>query len=357
MAAPRDRLSGRRGRPSGSSAGPSRAAVPSPEPALWSAYRANDGTTRSDLTPDELADLVRRAAGHLWVDIDATDPEQHALLERVFHFHPLAIEDTLNPNSRVKLEEFEHYLFIILRGVSLDVETADPYDLRTANLCFFLGRSYLVTVHAGPFPAVRTVAEQIRRNPEMLGRGVDRVMHAVMDAAIDAFFPILDEIDEFTHRIEEQVFVSFRTDALHEVFSVKRLVLTLRRHLTPQRDVFNVLTNRPSALLAPESQLYFRDIYDHVLRITDGLETYRELLSSTLDAYLTQVSNRLGLATKGLTVLATLSLPFVVVSGIWGMNFAHIPLSQVRYGFWAIVGVQLLIVVVLLLVLRWRRWL
>ena len=119
--------------------------------------------------------------------------------------------------------------------------------------------------------------------------------------------------------------------------------------------MFSILTNRPSALISPESQVYFRDVYDHVLRINDSLDTYRELLSSTLDSYLTQVSNRLGEVTKGLSVVATISIPFVVISGMWGMNFSHIPLSQHPLAFWWMLGIQLAIGFVLLLVLRLRR--
>src|SRR5205085_10544580 len=139
------------------------------------------------------------------------------------------------------------------------------------------------------------------------------------------FFPIMDQIDTFVDGLEERVFANFDQNSLRDIFSVKRLVLSLRRHLAPQREVFNVLTNRPSTLLTQETQLYFRDVYDHVLRINDSLETYRDLLSSTLASYLTQVSNRLGSITKALSVVATISLPFVVVSGMWGMNFEGIP--------------------------------
>jgi magnesium transporter len=119
------------------------------------------------------------------------------------------------------------------------------------------------------------------------------------------------------------------------------MVLSLRRYLSPEREIFNVLTNRPSHLLTPDVQLYFRDIYDHVLRINDMLDTYRDLLSSTLESYLTQVSNRLGMVTKGLTVVATLSVPFVVVSGMWGMNFDRIPLASRHWGFEIMLVLQL----------------
>ena len=136
---------------------------------------------------------------------------------------------------------------------------------------------------------------------------------------------------------------------------MKRLVLSLRRHVAPEREVFNVLTNRPSALLSPESQIYFRDIYDHVLRINDSIDTYRDLLSSVLDSYLTQVSNRLGKVSKGLAVVATVSLPFVVISGMWGMNVQHIPLADHPHAFWWMLAIQLGLGAILVVALRYRK--
>ncbi|HJU65592.1 MAG TPA: magnesium/cobalt transporter CorA [Gemmatimonadaceae bacterium] len=312
---------------------------------------------RHDLPLRELVEVVRSKRGELWVDIDSANRHQHALLEKLFHFHPLSIEDTLNPNSRVKVEEYDGYLFAIIRGVRFDQTTEDPYDLDTFNLCFFLGPNYLVTVHAEGIGSVDTVREHLVRNPELLARGAERLMHGIMDAAVDAYFPLLDQIDEFTHDCEEKVFVTFDARAMQRIFSVKRVVLSLRRHLAPQREVFNVLTNRPSALLNPEAQIYFRDIYDHVLRITEALETYRDLLGSTLDAYLTQVSNELGKVSKSLGVIATLSIPFVVISGMWGMNFARVPLADSPLGFWLMLGLQVGLGAALIALLKWRRWL
>ncbi|MGH7720273.1 MAG: magnesium transporter CorA family protein [Gemmatimonadaceae bacterium] len=320
-------------------------------------YWDPEGGVRRDLPLRELIEVVRSKRGELWVDIDSTNRHQHALLEKVFGFHPLSVEDTLNPNSRVKAEEYDGYLFAIIRVVRFDERTDDPYDLDTFNLNFFLGPNFLVTAHAEPSRSIAAVAEQLVRSPELLSRGAERLMHAVMDTAIDAYFPIIDRIDEFTHDIEECVFIQFDSAALHRIFSVKRLVLSLRRHLAPQREVFNLLTNRPSALLAPPAQIYFRDIYDHVLRINESLETYRDLLGSTLDAYLTQVSNRLGVVSKGLAVFATLSIPFVVISGMWGMNFSRIPLADHPYGFWVLLGSQLGVGLLLIGLLRWRKWL
>ncbi|HET9425733.1 MAG TPA: magnesium transporter CorA family protein [Gemmatimonadaceae bacterium] len=318
-------------------------------------YLAPDGTVQKDLSPSDVNRAIASHDGLLWIDLDTTCRPHVAILEHVCKFHPLTIEDTLNPNSRVKLDEYAEYLFLVIRGVRFYESTEDPYDLETFNLYFYLGRRFLVTVHAGPSAAVEAVSERIGRNPELLSRGVDRIAHSVMDAAIDAYFPLLDQIDEFVDTLEQRVFENFEQDAIRDIFAVKRTVLSLRRHLAPQREVFNALANRPTSLLSPESQLYFRDVHDHVLRINDSLETYRDLLSSTLDSYLTQVSNRLGTATKGLSIFATVTLPFVIVSGMWGMNFQHIPLAAHPFGFWILLGLQLAIGLTLLGILRFAR--
>jgi magnesium transporter len=316
---------------------------------------APDGRVRRDLSPTDINKAIVSGEGLLWLDLDTTCRPHVAILEHVCKFHPLTIEDTLNPNSRVKLDEYPDYLFAIIRGVRFYETTDDPYDLETFNLDFYIGKRFLVTVHAGPSAAVDAVAEKIDRSPELMSRGVDRIAHAVMDAAIDAYFPLLDQLDEFVDSLEQRVFENFEQEAMRDIFAVKRTVLSLRRHLAPQRELFNALANRPTILLSPETQVYFRDVHDHVLRINDSLDTYRDLLSSTLDSYLTQVSNRLGIATKVLSAVATVTLPFVIVSGMWGMNFSRIPLAAHPHGFWILLGVQLLIGVLLLVVLRIRR--
>ncbi len=328
---------------------------PSSEPELWTGYNDPNGGIRNDLTRDEIASIVTSGTGTLWVDIDTRDPDDISILSDVFHFHPLAIEEATNPQSRVKLEEYDKYLLLIVRTVAFCETTDDPYDLDTVNISFFLGKNYLVTVHGGNTNPVAATVDLLQRKPELIGHGPAKLMHVIVDQAVDAYFPIIDQIDEFMDTLEEKIFSQFDQTVLRDVFAVKRLVLTLRRHLAPERDALSVLTNRPSTLLSTETQIYFRDIYDHVLRIYDSLETFRDLLSSTLDSYLTQVSNRLGTATKALSVVATVTLPFVVISGVWGMNFEHIPLHSNPYGFTILVLAQLALGLTILGGLKWRK--
>jgi len=319
-------------------------------------YAVPGAAVRTDLHPAMLRELIVGDAfpGVLWVDIDNESRHQVALLEKVFDFHPLAVEDALNPQSRVKIDGYRNSLFVIVRGLRFCDHTDDPYDVETYNLCFFIAKNLLVTVHSGPSAPVDVVYERMLANPDQLERGAERVAHALMDVTVDEYFPVLDKIDEFVDSLEERVYQRFDQDVMRDVFAVKRLVLAMRRHLMPQREVFNILTNRPTPFLPPESQVWFRDIYDHVLRINDSVDTYRDLLANVMDSYLSQVSNRLGQVTKGLSVIATLSVPFVVVSGMWGMNFEDIPLSHHAHGFWIMLAVQLGLGAFLVWLLR--RW-
>jgi magnesium transporter len=328
---------------------------PSTDPRLWSCYYGPREGIKQELPVKEIAKALASGEGTLWVDIDTRKGEQVALLKDLFHFHPLAIEEAVNPESRVKLEEFDRYILLIVRTIAFCETTEDPYDLDTVNISFFLGKNFLVTVHGANTNPVEATEELLKRKPELVAHGPARLMHAIVDQAVDAYFPIIDKLDEFMDTLEEKIYETFDQNALREVFAVKRLVLTLRRHLAPERDALSVLTNRPSMLLTPETQIYFRDIQDHVLRIYDALENYRDLLSSTLDSYLTQVSNRLGMATKALAVVATVTLPFVVVSGMWGMNFEHIPLHTHPHGFMILVFGQVALSLLILAGLRWRK--
>ena len=335
--------------------------LPSTEPATTpvftrSIHLRGQGQPETGLPLSDVNDIIARRDGYLWVDVDTNDASQVELFKQIKDLHPLSIDDVLNRKSRPKLEEYPSYLFMVILGLRLHEETDDPYDLETFDLCFFLGPRFLITAHAGPSTSIDEVATRIEKSPDLLTRGVDRLTQAIMDGAVDAYFPLLDQIDEFIDGLEQRVVERFDRSALPEIFAVKRLTISLRRHIGPEREVFNILTNRPSALLSPESQLYFRDIYDHVLRINDSVETFRDLLSSVLDSYLTQVSNRLGRVTKGLSVIATLSIPFVVVSGMWGMN-VPVPFATHHGAFWWMLAVQVALGLLLLLILRFRNFL
>lgn len=321
----------------------------------FSAYRGPSGTVEWCLRPPQLVDALK-SGGQLWVDIDANDRSQHALLEKVFGFHHLAIEDTLSPRTRVKLEEYGAYLFLVIRAVRFDARTDNPYDLETVNVYCFLGAHYFVTVHSAPARAIEEVRERLERSPDLLARGSEMVAHGVIDVTVDEFLPMVDHVDDLVDKLEESLFERYDEGAIKDIFQVKRLVVQLRRHLGPLREVLNVLTNRPHTCITASSQVYFRDVYDHTIRIVESLESVRDLVATVLDTYLTQASNRMNRVMKQLSIVATISLPLVVLTGIFGMNFSQMPLIHHPLGFFWGLGIMGMAALAIYAFLRRQGW-
>jgi len=322
-----------------------------------SLYRRPDGTIERDLAPPRLREIIQAGTGELWVDIDSTDMHQHALLEKVFDFHPLAIEDTLSPDTRVKNEEYDRYVFVVMAGIRFDEGTPDPFDLETFNLYFFLGRNFLVTVHAIPSQSCDAVRGRLIRSPDLIARGVGMTMHNIIDQAVDLYFPLVEKLNDIVDQLEEQLFAEFDENLIHRIFKAKRSVFTFRRHIGPLREVLNLLTHRPSTFIRSETQLYYRDVYDHTLRIVDSLDLTRDLLGGVLETYLSQTSNRMNRVMKQLSIVATIALPLVVVGGIFGMNFSRMPLIHHPLGFvWAL-GIMGGVSAVIVAWLKRQKWL
>ena len=324
--------------------------------APWSIYRSPDGKVEEGLSLPRLIEVAQSGEGELWVDIDALDKSQHALLEKVFHFHPLSIEDTLSPKTRVKLEEYPRGLFIVVRSVSFEHRTEDPYDINTINLYCFLVPHVLVTVRSGTVCAVDEMKSRIARTSDKLDRGIEMILHGLLDIIVDEYIPLVDQVDDMVDKLEERLFENYDETSIKDIFAIKRLVVQLRRHLSPLREVLNLITNRPQACITPQSQLYFRDVYDHTIRIVESLESVRDLSSSVLDTYLTQTSNRMNRVMKQLNVVATISLPLVVIGGIFGMNFSWMPMTHSPWGFFGALGIMVISALLIWLFLKKREW-
>jgi len=310
---------------------------------------------RQGLSDEEIARTL--AAGEpLWVDIDSQDDRQWRLLADVFHFHPLAIEDTRSPQGRVKIEEYTGCLFVVVRETELARETADRYDLEFRNLCVFIGPTFVVSVHAGPARSVATVLDRLRAGADPLVAGPDHLTYHLLDSVVDLYFPLLDEVDGFVDELEARVLEGDRK-VLDEIFHVRRMLAQLRRHLAPAREVMGTLANRPSAYLRPETQVYFRDVYDHVVRELDGVETYRDLLSSAMETHLSVVSNRMNEVIKAISIIGTVVLPPTLIASIYGMNFVNMPLTHHPLGFWFSLALMTVVSVFFVVYLKRKRWL
>lgn len=320
-------------------------------------YLDEAGGFHDTIGPSELAALATAGEGSLWVDIDSRSDEQFRLLTDLFHFHPLAVEDVRSPNCRVKVEEYEGYLFLVVRGVRFATDTPEPYDMDPQNLYLFIGPHFLVTAHAGRSAPIEEVRLRIESAPDQLGRGVDRLAYQIVDVLVDHYFPLLDQIDDFVDEIEDMIFRGGDGMLLEEIFELKRALLVLRRHLAPQREVAATLANRPSPYLRPETQIYLRDVYDHVVRQLESVETYRELVSGALETNLMVISNRVNEVMKVLSVIATVVLPPTLVASVYGMNFENMPGTGSPAGFWMALLAMLAIALGFLGYLWKKRWL
>jgi magnesium transporter len=300
------------------------------------------------------ATLERLQAGgdFFWLDLDQPSEEDFGILRDVFKFHPLAIEDSEQFDQRAKLDEYDDFLFVVVYG-------AAPDDDRLVEVHCFYSERFLVTVHREDCPALAEVRRHYQREQRKLEQP-SRLLYRVVDGLVDSFFPVLAAFDDRIDELEDAIFLKADERQLQEIFRMKRLLVGMRKAVSPQRDTFARLMGGIAELpgLAEEDERYFRDIYDHLIRISDLIDSYRDLLTGAMDVYLSTVSNRLNSVMKQLTIIATVFLPLSWLTGFFGQNFGF----MVRYvGGWEAfvglgVGSELLVLAALLLFFKRRGW-
>jgi magnesium transporter len=324
---------------------------------ITSLYRDPNGTITVGLDESALVSLLASGTGLLWVDLEHPSDEETAILSRVFHFHRLAIDDCLNEHvDPPKIDDYGDYLFVIVQGIQVD---GQGDRLETTELDFFLGPSYVVSFHDAVFPSVTALRQrcQVESFPA-IERGADFLAQQLVDGLVDDFIPEVEKLEELTDFLEEQVLTRPEPHLLERVLTVKRNTLRLRRTLLPQRDVINRLSRGEfPKFVRPETQIFYRDIYDHIVRVEELVETNRDLSESVLTTYLSVTSNRLNEVMKWLTIVSTLVLPPAAIAGIYGMNFEFMPELRWRYGYFFALALMATIDLVLLVYFRRRRWL
>lgn len=300
--------------------------------------------------------LLAARDGAIWIDMQGPSDKDLAVLREVFKFHPLAIEDTLKQRQRPKLEEYEGYFFLTIHATRPGKDREAGISLEEIDI--FFGPNYVVTVHPRPVAALEEARTRLGHASSSLRSHTDYILYTIVDSAVDTYFPVIDRIDTALERLEDQLFKRPSAQTLNQIFALKRALLQMRRVAAPLRDLLNVLTRRDLPLIQPQTLLYFRDIYDHLLRITDMVDTHRDLITGALDIYLSVISNRLNAVMKVLTVITAIFAPLAVITGVYGMNFERaFPSFEWRYGFAVVIVAILIIVGVMLATFRRLRWL
>jgi magnesium transporter len=258
-----------------------------------------------------------------WIDLQAQDDSQLELLRTRFDFHPLAIEDCAHEDQRPKIEEYRDHLFLVTQGFRCIGEKIE--ELQLHELHTFLSTGYLVTVHLEPIASVDKTWRRLAGDPKLLERGLDFVYYLIADGIVDDNFPILDTIADELEELEDAVLSSPQRKDLQRIFQLKHHLVAMRRVLSPQRDVLGLLAKRGDDRISDRTSLYLRDVYDHLVRINESIESNRDLLGNALDAYLSAVGQRTNEIMKYLTIMSAVFLPLAFIVGFFGQNFDNLP--------------------------------
>jgi magnesium transporter len=326
---------------------------------IRSVYCTQDGKVRTGLELSEFAAALKDDCGLLWVDlIDEPAAACEPILLETFGFHPLAVDDALQESHVPKVDDWGEYLYVVLHAVVWNRGGED--ELRTMEMDFFLGRNYLVTYQAERMAAADRVWTASNRDQRHLHKGPAYVFYQLADELVADYMPVVEEMDDTIDEIEDQIFGSAAPMLLEQIFDLKRALLNMRRIIAPQREVLNKLARGDYAVVKSEDRPFFRDIYDHLVRLYDISEGLRDLVSGALDTYLSVVNNRMNEVMRILTVITTLFMPVSFLVGFFGMNFFEVtrpmPEATSRPAFMLVIALMLLTPAAMYLWMRRRSW-
>jgi magnesium transporter len=315
------------------------------------------GSVERDVPLERVPDLLRNGPDLVWVDaVDPTE-EDFALLESQFGFHPLAMEDARKQNQRAKMDEYDGYLFITMRGAVARIEDMAEPAGAAQEIDIFLGPRYLVTLHRGDCTAISETRTRWEQRPGRMPEEPAFLLYVLFDTVVDGYFPVMDALDEAIDRVEDEAFLPDSVVDIGPALVLKRRLLLMRQALAPMRDLANSLLRADIDLIPDGTRVYYQDVYDHTLRLLEQVDLHRDILTGALEAQLAQISNRLNQVMKTLTSISAILMTMALISGIYGMNFRYMPELEWRYGYFGALGAMVLIGAGLTAFFRKIRWL
>jgi magnesium transporter len=301
-------------------------------------YLDATGEFHKDLNEEAVQAAYASGQGLLWVDISETTEEDGRFLERVFSFHPVAIEACVETEINTStIYDFNQYLFLILHGINYRVESD---ILQTTELAIFIGPHYLVSNHNFFLYSVEAVRKLAEADGRPLRRGVDFLAHALIDALVSNIIPTIDRLSDRSDDIEDVIFQHAHPSTLEAILQVKRSSLRLRRAMAPQRLALNQLARGDFALISPEAMIYYRDIYDEMVRIESSIENLRERIDTILTTHMSAIANQQNETMKILSLIAAIFMPLTLLAGIYSMNFDYMPELRFQYSYFIVLGVM-----------------
>lgn len=300
-------------------------------------YLTPDGKLNRSLSKEDIKAAFESKEGLLWVDITGTREDDGRFLEEIFHFHHLAAEDCTSPLIHPpKIDEFGDHLFIIVHGINYAVISE---IVETAELAIFLGAHFMVSNHNSPLYSVDAVRQKVEDDGRPMKRGADFLCHALIDTLIDNILPTIDKMSDIAQDIEEETLREPKQATLEAILNLKRSTLRVHRVMVPQREIFNRLSRGDYQVIREEAKIFYRDVYDHLVRIEDLNQIIRDRVDNALATYLSSVANRQNEVMKTLAIVATIFLPLTLLAGIYGMNFENMPELKWEWGYFIVLGI------------------
>ena len=286
---------------------------------LRAIYYKGNGDLLTDITPNEYAAALQDISGVLWVDFGGEDPvASEDILLQTFKFHPLAVDDALHETHVPKVDDWEQYIYIAMHAISF---SRGKDDIDAIELDIFLGENYIVTHHDLPIQALDRVWDTCNKDVRHFKRGADHVLYILTDELIVDYMQVVEALDEEIEIVEDEVIGRPSAQIVQRIFALKRATLHLRRVLSPLREVLNKLARDDYSVIDARDRVYFRDVYDHLVRLHDISESLRDLVGGVLDTYLSVINNRMNEIMKTLTLITTLFMPISFIASFFGMNF------------------------------------
>jgi magnesium transporter len=320
-------------------------------------YRQGANEVKEGFTAADLPRLLKDETNVVWVDLLGETPEMieeaKNVLLNVFKFHYLTVEDCIETRNQPKVEAFPDYLYFIVHGVKNETNSA---NFVTNELDGYLGKNFLVTFHLERFRSIKKVKQQIRKTPYACQRGAAYLLHQILDYIVDLYMPVVDDFDNTINEIEDRVFQMRKgnTGILEEIMDLRRAAARLKRISTRQLDVLNRISHGEFPQIPEQILPFYRDVHDHLLRISDLSENYRDLISGLFDIHFSVTANKTNEVIKFLTIFSSIVLPLSLIAGIYGMNFENMPELKTRYGYFVTLGFMFLVAVGLLFYF-WRK--
>ncbi len=318
-------------------------------------YGADSFTERA-LPPEDCAAEASRHTGVTWIDVDSVhDIPTLETLGRAFALHPLTIEDIASTEQRPKVEDYGHYIYIVVRMM----HGSAAEGLVTEQVSLILGDHFVLSFQEGirgdVFDPVRTRLRTSKGRIRALGS--DYLCYALLDAVIDNYFNVLEDVGDRIEAVEDELVRTTSAETLHALHGLKRELIHMRKSVWPLREVIAWMQRDDTLLITSGTQVFLRDIYDHTIQVIDTIETSRDMLAGMLDVYMSSVSNRMNEIMKVLTIMSTIFIPLTFIAGVYGMNFAHMPELAWPWGYPAVLAFMALLVAGMLRYFRSRRWL